>query len=377
MTMKENGHSHGALNGNGASIHHGEKSSYRGKIANTNGVTKEPFKWFFRFLTLDTKMEGSDDDWMYSEEPHSERRKEILDKHPEIKSLMGPDPWIVVPVTISVFSQLTLCWLIKDASWITIFAMAYCIGGIFNHSLGSAIHEIGHNLAFGHGRYAWWNRVLSLWCNLPLAVPMAISYKKYHADHHRYLGEEMQDVDIPTRLEAFLFRHPLTKIIWLFFHPIIHAIRPFYKSPKPLTGWEIINTIVQSIFVTIIFKLFGTKAIIYLVAGTILSMGLHPLAGHFISEHYLFTRGQATHSYYGPLNFILYNVGYHNEHHDFPYIPYTRLPQLKRLAPEYYDNLPYHSSWVKVVWDFIFDQNMGPHAHGVGYLKDSSRLHTS
>jgi len=61
-------------------------------------------------------------------------------------------------------------------------------------------------------------------------------------------------------------------------------------------------------------------------------------------------------------------VGYHVEHHDFPYIPYTKLPELKRIAAEYYDNLPYHTSWVKVIWDFIFNSEMGPHARGVGYL---------
>lgn len=371
MATKQNGHANGISKI--SSTAQSEESVNTFSSHKVINIPKDPFKWFFSFLTLNTKMEGSDDDWLYTEEPHSGRRKEILDKHPEIKSLMGYDPWIVVPVTISVISQLILCWLIRDASWSTIFVMAYCIGGVFNHSLGSAIHEIGHNLAFGHGKYAYWNRILSLWCNLPLGVPMAITYKKYHADHHRYLGEEMQDVDIPTRLEAFLFRHPLTKIIWLLFHPILHALRPFYKSPKPLTGWEIINTIVEAIFDLIMFQLFGIKVIVYMVAGTLLSMGLHPLAGHFISEHYLFTAGQATHSYYGPLNFILYNVGYHNEHHDFPYIPYTRLAELKRMAPEYYDNLPYHSSWIKVVWDFIFDRNMGPHAHGVGYLKDSAK----
>lgn len=268
--------------------------------------------------------------------------------------------------------QIFMCWLLKDASWTSILILAYCFGGVLNHSLGSAIHEIGHNLAFGHSK-PWANRILSIWCNLPVAAPMAITYKKYHADHHRYLGEENQDVDIPTRLESWFFRHPATKALWLLFHPLIHSIRPFYKSPKPLTGWEVINSVVQLSFDFLIFYMWGIKPLVYLLAGTLMALGFHPLAGHFISEHYLFNGGQATHSYYGPLNFILFNVGYHIEHHDFPYIAYSRLPEVKRIAAEYYDHLPYHTSWVKVVWDFIFDKNMGPHARGVGYLKEENK----
>jgi sphingolipid delta-4 desaturase len=96
--------------------------------------------------------------------------------------------------------------------------------------------------------------------------------------------------------------------------------------------------------------------------GTLLGLGLHPIAGHFIAEHYVFIKGFETYSYYGPLNLITFNVGYHNEHHDFPNIPGYRLPEVKKIAPEFYDNLPCHHSWIKVLYDFIVCEEMGPYA---------------
>jgi len=32
------------------------------------------------------------------------------------------------------------------------------------------------------------------------------------------------------------------------------------------------------------------------------------------------------------------------------------------MAPDFYDNLPYHTSWMKVIWDFIFCSDIGPYA---------------
>ena len=91
-------------------------------------------------------------------------------------------------------------------------------------------------------------------------------------------------------------------------------------------------------------------------------MGAHPMAGHFIAEHYTFVRGQETYSYYGPLNWFSYNVGWHNEHHDFPFVPGSRLPELRRIAPEFYDGLPYHGSWVDVIASFVALPPIGPHS---------------
>lgn len=37
-------------------------------------------------------------------------------------------------------------------------------------------------------------------------------------------------------------------------------------------------------------------------------------------------------------------------------------PQVRKIAPEYYDHLPQHHSWAKVLWDFVFKDSLGPYA---------------
>jgi len=66
-----------------------------------------------------------------------------------------------------------------------------------------------------------------------------------------------------------------------------------------------------------------------------------------------------TFSYYGPLNALTYNVGLHNEHHDFPAVPWTRLPRLHAMAREFYVDLPRTESWVWVIWQFVWDEEVG------------------
>lgn len=307
------------------------------------------------------RVSRNDFEWTYTEEPHASRRKQILEKYPQIKKLFGYDPNFKWVVTLMVTIQFVMLFVMKDRSWLVTLLVAYFFGGVINHSLMLAIHEIAHNLAFGHSR-PFANRLFGFFANLPIGIPVSISFKKYHLEHHRYQGDELIDTDIPTYIEARLFCTTIGKIFWVMLQPFFYTVRPLLVNPKPPNFLEFVNLIIQLTFDIIIVHFFGLSVLLYLVLGSLMAMGLHPVAGHFISEHYMFKKGFETYSYYGPLNWITFNVGYHNEHHDFPAVPGSRLPEVKRIAPEFYDNLPQHNSWSAVLYDFIMDPDIGPYA---------------
>lgn len=123
----------------------------------------------------------------------------------------------------------------------------------------------------------------------------------------------MYDTDIPTRIEVFLFSSRLGKLLFLIFMPVFYCFRPIFVLPKPPHILEIINFIIAFSFDALIYYYFGGKSVSYFFLSTALGLSLHPISGHFIAEHYVFTEGYETYSYYGPLNAITYNVGYHNE----------------------------------------------------------------
>lgn len=141
----------------------------------------------------------------------------------------------------------------------------------------------------------------------------------------------------------------------------------------PLTSVHAANVAVQLVFDAVLVHFVGPKPLVYLIFSSFLAGSLHPCAGHFLAEHYLYNRPvmpadketamktlvPETFSYYGPLNVLTYNVGLHNEHHDFPAIPWTRLWKLHNVAHEFYDGLEHHESWVAAIWNFIVDPNVG------------------
>jgi sphingolipid 4-desaturase/C4-monooxygenase len=294
--------------------------------------------------------------WSDEQEPHAERRRRMLAKYPQLKELYGPCARTKYVCALLVLAQLVLAWSLRDAPWWLILLVAYGVGGVINQALMLAIHELSHNLAF---RKPWHNRAFALFVNLPVGVPIAETFRYYHLQHHVHQGHERLDTDLPTELEARLLRNPLSKLLWLSCQGLAYGLRPLFVHPKKPSGSEALNLVLQLAFNVAIFYFWGGKSLAYLPIASLIVMGLHPIAGHYVSEHYVFRDGQETYSYYGPLNLLSFNVGYHNEHHDFPYIAGSRLPRLRAAAPEFYDSLYAHESWTATLWHFVTRPTLG------------------
>ncbi len=274
-----------------------------------------------------------------------------------MRQLIGKNPYTFLAIIGLVALQITGCWLAKDESWWIVAGSAYIIGAFADHALFVMIHECAHRLIFKSPAA---NKLAGILANLPLIFPSSVSFEKYHIKHHSFQGIHELDGDLPNYWEAKLINNFfIGKVIWLLFYPFFQLFRfPRLQEIKPFNKWVALNWLVQIVFITAIALLFGTKAIAFLVFSFFFSVGLHPLGARWIQEHYLTNGEQETYSYYGPLNKVAFNVGYHNEHHDFPSVPWNKLPQIRKDAPGFYDTLSYHKSWTKLFFRFLFDKEI-------------------
>jgi len=300
--------------------------------------------------------------WDDNDEPHAARRKAIMKAHPEVSKLTGPE-WRSKYICLFalVLPQIWLSVVTADLPWLPYLAIAYVFGATITQALFLAIHELAHNLFFKSPLH---NRLFSMVANWPIGIPYTIPFRGYHLEHHKFQGVDGVDTDVPSYFEAQHIRGPLSKTAWACCQILTYALRPMFIKAQDITAMHVTNWAVQIAFDAAMLYAFGWRPLAYMVLCILLAGGLHPCAGHFISEHYVFPHlapKQETYSYYGPLNYLTWNVGYHNEHHDFPYIPWSRLPELRRIAPEFYDNLAVCESWVGVIWDYIMRDDVGPY----------------
>lgn len=290
-------------------------------------------------------------------EPHKERTKQILKSHPEVREFISRNPKSFFYIVGIVALQLAVAFfLINQPWWLTLIA-AYLIGAFANHALFVLIHECAHNLIFKN-RAA--NILTGILCDLPMSIPTSVSFRSYHLKHHSFQGNYYLDADLSSKWEARLIGNSFFgKALWLLLFPVFQGLRPpRLKEIDFMNKWTIVNWVVIFGFDAAVIYFFGWIPFLYFAASLFFSVGLHPLGARWIQEHYLTYPPQETYSYYGPLNTVALNVGYHNEHHDFPSVSWNNLPKIKQTAPEYYNNLISHRSWTKLLFKFLFDPKL-------------------
>jgi hypothetical protein len=112
-------------------------------------------------------------------------------------------------------------------------------------------------------------------------------------------------------------------------------------------------------------------ALLYLGLSLFMSQGFHPANARQLQRHYWdgsdakAVNGQGgaamTFSYYGWTNAFFLNVGYHNEHHDFVQVAWTRLPALRALVGDAYypDSAAYQSRGFADLVNFVTNPALG------------------
>lgn len=276
-------------------------------------------------------------------DPHFVRKQDLLAEHPEIKKLAGHDPRtaLYVLAVLACSGSMTGAVQYYD-SWTLAILLGFTIGPFIDAAILVAIHELSHNLCTGS---IVKDRLLGILVNLPMLFPISEIFRQHHASHHLNLGHGVLDVDTPLPWEiAFVGSSTVRKIFWITFNMVFLPVRSLYKVPVRWNQWVVLNW-VTSLGALVLVALWSPKVLVCLLISLFFSQGAHPANARQLQEHLWDgstakavdkTSGQATstYSYYGWTNALFLNVGYHREHHDYARVPWSRLPELRRIGGE-------------------------------------------
>lgn len=317
---------------------------------------------------------------------HLQMRKEALREHPALRELAGADRRTALALPILLALHWGLAWAVSDTNLLIVFLAAFIPGQIIIHAAGSLVHETAHKLIFREPK-------AKLAFDLGLETILAsfgkqLTYQHEHiSSHHPFIGDYERDYEHED-ICAFKARTMLidgkprlarvmtiaTLIVHLLPFGFIISDEIFPRLYQRLTGraakdgqrhipstkapaWQQRLFIAWSLGVNVILLvLFGFWGWLYHNWALSLFLGKFGITnlGQSLSEHAGNDNETPTRSTYGPINWILFNTGYHNEHHTFPNVAWTKLPALHDAAPEVF-----HSRAEKTYFGYWWDHVKG------------------
>lgn len=198
-------------------------------------------------------------------------------------------------------------------------------------------------------------------CHVPWA---AYYFSGTHQRHHRFAGSR-RDVDAEALF--FLWQTPLQgtamRFCWLSAAAIVSPLSYAFSLAKySLLDWranipEIRLMGLDWVLTGVVCRKAGRYGAAYLLLSSFFSMGFlaHPLIGFWILQHLCVEGKQPTVSYYGSSiwNLLCLNELYHVEHHDFAGLSWRKLPKLRELVPDLYDQQHFETSIRYVVYSWL------------------------
>jgi sphingolipid delta-4 desaturase len=315
---------------------------------------------------------------------HLQMRKDILRAHPQLRALSGPDWRTALFVPVLLVLHWGIAWAVSDSNLLVVFLAAFFLGQFVIHAAGALVHETAHRLIF-RGDKAKLAFDLGLETILG-SFGKQLTYQHEHlSSHHPYMGDYERDYEHED-LCAFKAREMLvegqprlqrvltvaTLVVHLLPFGFIISDEIFPRLYERLTGrvsrdrqrqigstrapaWQRRLFIGWSIGVNLVLlAAFGWLGWLYHNWALSIFLGKCGISnlGQSLSEHPGDDEEVPTRSTYGWVNRLFFNTGYHNEHHTFPNVPWTRLPELTKTAPEAFtarSDRSYLGCW----WDHV------------------------
>ena len=300
---------------------------------------------------------------------HNNKRKEIIEKYPQVIQYQKPYQLSIVFVIFLVFIQFITGYFIQsfDLSIITIGLISFINANSLYHSFASFIHENSHGLVLGINNQVFVSYIIEL------GLSCFGAHRNYEITHKRnhHSSLNIKDIDSEcthkahlTNLTNIVSNPLLNRLLFLvdllpFGSLIMQEIgksklsnkdkeeianlNQYFKIKNSDQIHKNIMVVTTSFIFIYLAKLQFYKFILFKIWTSSIYQGKFSIfrRGQSISEHYAtdYNLTIPTQSTYGFLtNLIGFNTGYHDEHHTFPTVPWIHLPKLKKIAPEYFNN---------------------------------------
>lgn len=337
---------------------------------------------------------------------HRERAKAMVKAHPEIKELFGHDPSTAIWCVAAAGAQIALALAVSHGPWWLMLLVAYFVGTSINIMLFQLGHECVHGLVF---KRPFWNRVMFTITTLPMFLSSHHTWWAEHLVHHTDMGAKKDFISrrrtffLATRASSPLFfpyalymlitqviRSALGLVMYAFGSLLRGRIKPSERTLAVLADahlvsgyhkdgferWAVWYPLLNLLMCVGLYAYGGWLSVIYLLASQAFFTGfLHPYCLGWvlgISHFHGARKYQPTASHYGRfINLVSFNAGLHVEHHDLMTIPWRRLPKLRQIAAEFYDDLETIPSYTWLALQFVFsgpqffEQNFNHEAHRI------------